>query len=372
MPSTYQVYICDPSGNRLYLLTGTNILSLNAMAIASDIGVLTLTVGGSLFPFSKIAPYSLIEVYRTNVRGATELLYETKWIMLDRMKIIDSGARTYTIIAWSGMAIIDGGEVEYMSGSSQASKSGHADDVIKTIAAENFGSSVTDATRKSYNPPLAIQASVGAAPTVTKDFARQNCKSLFQALCQMSAQDPTTPTPLYFDVAWSASLASFELRTYINQRGSDVSSKVTFSPANKNLLKGFYEEDYRQHRNWIYALGQDTGANRHVMQAKDTAQLAKSVYALREQSINSNLTATSNDTSLQNEANAGLWQYRPMVNIGGQIVDLPACAYGSDWHFGDKVTVTVDEITTTALVNAVTINLQGGVETFSVALRAQL
>lgn len=368
--SSWEIYLCNATGTRLAQLSQRCIVSLQASWAANAVAVVDIILA-PLVPWSYIMPYGILDIYRTSDGGVRSRLFDTKFLIVDYPNALSGGAETYTLRGYGGNRIIESGIVNYAAGSAYASKTNQADDMIKAIAAENFGASVTDATRKSYNPPLAIQANATAAPSVSKDFSRQNCLSLFQELCNLSAGNASTPTLLYFDVVWSDVADSFELRTYVNQRGTDRSTGaalVQFSVAKRNLADPAIEYDYRNEANYITAGGQGTGDDRILSTQYDPARLGLSPYARREKWVDSRKTTADN---IAGEALEALWANRPQRIVSGNVVNIPGCEYGTHWYHGDRVTqVSPRGDAYAALINAVSIDVSGGRENIGAALRS--
>ena len=373
MSSALEMYLCNASGQRLAMLNQANIISMHAQWVANNVSIVDIVLSPSV-PYSYLAPYAIIEVFRTSAGGVRSRLFDSKFLVVDYADGIASGVETYSIRAHGGNHIIDGGVVEYDSGSAQASKTGLADDMIKAIAGENFGGSVVDVTRKTYNPPLAIQANAGAAPSVSKDFSRQKILSLFQAICGLSAGHATTPTLLYFDVVWDDGLGSFVLTTYVNQRGTDRSTGlalVRFTLGNRNLSALNLEYDYRSEADYVYAGGQGVGASRDIATSKDIVRLGASPYARREAFIDARNNLLGDLTALQQIADQGLWENRPMRIIDGAIASVPGCEYGTHWFHGDRVVqVTPRGDQFPVLINQVDITWGGGREQIAATLRS--
>ena len=371
--SYYEIDLNTPTGTRLAQFTGDNIVSLNMARAGNNVGSLTLVIPATI-QFNYLQPDCQLEIYRTSDGGITELLTDTRWLVNKYSKQIQNGQLTYTLTCADGNDLLTRAYVLYPANdTTYTSLNTYADDEMKTVVAQNLGSSVADSTRKTYNPPLSIQANSSAAQVVPKDFAKQQLLTLFQSLADASA---TAGTLLYFDVPWSTSAGSFEFRTYINQRGSDLSSgnnQVIFDPYRQNLFNPMVEYDYTTENNYAYVAGQGAEDTRKVVVVYNTARMLVSPYGKREIFVDARqvVAGSANETaSLTAEGNAALRDNRAHKTFTGQLQSLPQCEFGTHWHFGDRVTANWDTDTFTCYISALTITLQGGKETISGTLRS--
>lgn len=372
--ATYEIYLCDPAGTRLAVLDEQTVVSLRMTRATNAAGVLQLVTKDS-YPFTYLQENGLIEVWRTSDGGVTELLTETRWLIVDYAKALSGGRRTYEVEAWSGSALLRWAIVDYAAGTAQAEKTDQADDMLKAIFDQNRSDGITDATRLAYITAVAVQADAAAAPSKTKAFSRRLLENVFSELAEASAQDATTPTRLYYDVVWDSDAGYWEFRTYTGQRSADRSTGsavVEFSPANLNLLDPRLEYDYRDEVNRVVCGGQGVEDERMTATAVDATRIGASKQNLREQFVNAtyvDANASGAAAALQAQADAALRAGRPRRIFTGTLVDTPACRFGDEWHWGDRVLATFDDVTLTVVVNAVTIDVAGGRETIRAALR---
>jgi hypothetical protein len=370
---SYQIYLCNAKGMRLMLFNEKNIISLKLARSLNAVGVLEIELPAT-FDFSIIQPDAMIEMYRTALGGSTELVTETRWLTVAFTRQLINGVKSYKLTTLSGMDLLTRAHVLYAAGNATyTSLNAAADDEMKTVVAQNLGSAVLDATRKSYNPPLTVQANATAGAVVAKDFAKQNLFTLCQSLADASA---TAGKLLYFDVVWNSNANSFEFRTYLNQRGSDLSSgnaMVQFSPYRENIRDVSVEYDYRTDINYVYVAGQDIGANRSVQVRYDATRIGVSPYGKREtfQDARQVVKGSTNEVaSLQAEGDAILRSNRPRKTFSGTMVNLPTSEFGTHWHWGDRVLASWDADTFIVMINSLTIDLSGGKETISGTLRS--
>lgn len=370
---SYAIWLCNPVGTRLRLFSEQSIVSLKLARSLNNVGTLELVIPAT-FDFASIVPDAQIEMYRTSAGGITELVTETRWLVVGFKRSLIGGVKTYTLLAYSGLDIITRACVLYPAGdTTYTSKTTHADNLMKLVVLQNLGASTADSVRLAYKPPLTIQADATAAPSISKDFAKENVFTLCTSLADASA---TAGTLLYFDVVWNNAVSSFEFRTYVAQRGQDLSSgnsMVQFSPYRENIRDVSVEYDYRNEYNYVYVAGQGTETLRTAVQRYSTARMSASPYGKREYFKDSRQVqqgSTNELASLNADGDAVLRSNRPMKIFTGTLFNTTACEFGTHWHWGDRVQATWDADTFICMISTVTIELSGGVETISGGIRS--
>lgn len=366
MASTYSVYYSDPFGNRLTTLP---FLSLSYTLAVNAVGSLSVTLPTS-FDTTLLRRDCRIEVWRSVDGGAEYLEADKQWFLRRwTVQIRDNGARTIALKALCPNYLLDGRIIAYDAGTSFASKTDTADDLIKQFARDNL---VTlDASRD-----MAGQAALGSLFTVQGDLnqaisvscaaARDNLLETCRKLAEASA---TGGTYLAFDVIWNG--ASLELRTFINQRGVDHrfpggQGPVIIGPDFGNMVDVDVDESYEDERTVVIAGGQGVASLRTIATATDTVRVAASPFGHREVFTQGN---NSDSTQLGDIADAKLRAGRPIRSVTGTIQDTPGTRYGQQWSLGDRVTVQVDGINSDARIDAVSVSVEGGKEVIDARIR---
>lgn len=232
----------------------------------------------------------------------------------------------------------------YASGTSYTSKSAAAaDDQIKTIANENFGSSISAAdrdgaeTQADVNAYLSVQASLGLGASIAKAFARRKIGDVIQELCQAST---TAGTYLSAEIV-APTESTLELRTYATQRGVDhratSGQPVILSPERGNLENARLVVDHTEEATFIVVGGQGEGANRLIATASDSTRMGLSPFGRIERFVD--MSNVSDATQLQDEADAALRNARPRITLTGDLVETPGTTRGIHFDLGDIVTV---------------------------------
>lgn len=229
--------------------------------------------------------------------------------------------------------------VAYASGSSEASKSDYADDLIKAVIRENF-TSPTDTVRTMA--ALSVAADLAAAPSVAKAFAWQNVLSVAQNICQMAAQDGTY---LGFEVRFNGTIGAYLFVTYTGQRGVDrragTAQAIVLGPTSG---VGAYsiESDWEDEATTVYAGGQGEGAARDLASATNSTAAARSPVGRAERFRQATMVAQGDTAALADEADAALYAAQARIRFDGQAQDSPGAIYGLDYDWGDLVTVLVE------------------------------
>lgn len=176
----------------------------------------------------------------------------------------------------------------------------------------------------------------------------------------------------FFDMEYRPTQKLYRFRTYLNQRGADLSTgtnKITFSPEYGNLANTVREDDYSSEATYIYAAGQGQGDERNVQTSSDTSRINSSPFG-RVEAVRDSRNTNDND-ELQSEADSFLQARRPRRTLSGRIVNASNSLYGRDWNWGDKVAVEFEGEVFTARIDTISVSLQGGRETITADIRIE-
>jgi len=359
---SHEIWLSDANGTRLTLLE--SVISFAYARVVNGIGAFSITLPNT-FSGGMIQTDGRVEFWRDGRLQTAGLIR--------KMNYADD-AKGLTTLVVGGVDMNDllrRRIVAYAAGSVQASKSGHADDVLKAIVRENLGASAT-ATRAWTGAGLTVQADVGLAPTMEKGFSWRN---VFDVVKEIADSSATAGTPLYFDIVPLVGLAStpFEFRTYITRRGLDHSATsatpVVIGVEFGTLATPSRDEDHADERNYIYAGGQGEGAAREIVEVSDLARIGISPFGRCEDFADARNESTT--AGVTEAANAALRDGRPHKTFGGNIVDSLSCRYGIEWDFGDTLTATYLGAQYTAMIKALTIAVDAtGKETIAARLEA--
>lgn len=339
MPSTYQIILKNSNGTQLTTLQ--DFFDLTYARRVNDVGVLTIIVPASYSQY--LAIDGQIEIYRKVDNGPFTLDMDTRWFIRRPSRKLTLGGQEYIqIYAEDANTLLKRRVVAYYAGSSQSTKTGNADNLMKAIVRENMGSTASDysgsaAARQLSSSLFSIQADLSQGASVTKSFAYRDVLSVLQELANASIQ---AGSYLAFDV-FSIAGGTFEFRTYSGQRGVDHrwpsgSNPVILDPQFGNLGDIDQTDDYSDARSFIYCGGQGEGTARIIQTATDATLAGLSPYGRFEAWQDARQSESS--ASVLAEAQAELWSRRAKKTFEGTILETPAVRYGVNYGFGDIVT----------------------------------
>ena len=327
--SKYEVAVKTDTGITLFILTQFTSLSAGRMDRAYMPLEITMPQDDDLFPAGTFTK-DMILVLSREQNDAMVIDGETCYFLRNIRYYHDGVKPMVYLKAYDANYIIDGREVEYNSGAAEASKTGVGCDVIKAVIRENF-TAATDTTRNLAATLFTVDANDGFGATVEKAFSRQYVYSTIQNLCNQSREAGTWIT---FDVVYNGTLPLL-FKTFVNQRGSDITDRVALSAEAGNIANPSLDFDWTNEVTACYVAGKGEGANRIVGSATNTARLNESVWSRREM-ITENYQLDI-EASLDAEAAGHLDKNSPKIVFNGEIVDTEGTLYGINWNYGDKL-----------------------------------
>jgi hypothetical protein len=340
MNNLWEAWICDPRGMRLKSLSKG--LNFALTKVSNGVGAWQMTLPGN-FNKDYLKEDRLVEFWMAPYKTMS-----MRCVMVGEIrKIRTSGYKSkmsYTISGPDENFMLADRDVAYYAGQSQTSKSGYADDLIKAVGRENFGSTASDyasdTTRRLDGYNVTVAADVSAAQAVSMGFSWKNCLSVMQNLALASKQKGTD---LYF---WMAPIfqadgtIGFELRTNINQPGSDLrygnTNGVIFAPEYGNLDEPDLVEDYSNEATYVYACGPGDEGSRLIVTGS-AAVISRSPWARREVVLD---LKNQNAGTMPDIVLAELSNRRALVSFAGTLMDTDKTKYGIHWQHGDRVTVS--------------------------------
>jgi hypothetical protein len=133
--------------------------------------------------------------------------------------------------------------------------------------------------------------------------------------------------------------SSVQLRTFINQPGTDTSDKILFADYMSNIAVPERYENYTNEVTHVIAWGAGPAGAQAYQTATDTERETRSRWRHREYSFNAG--NISDSTALQEIARRELNARRPVRRFSCELLDVsPNAIYGYHWRHGDKVKVS--------------------------------
>lgn len=251
---------------------------------------------------------------------------------------------TYTFVRAShATGLLDRRIIAYAAGSSYAQKAAAAaDDQIKTFWTENAGASIVGADRDGVETQADIsayvttQANQSLGASIAKAAARRRLLAVAQELAEAST---TAGTYLTFEII-APSETTLELRTYATQRGVDrrasSGSPIILREQAGVLENAQLEIDWRNEKTFVVAGGQGEGTARLIATSLDTTRMGLSPFGRNETFLD--MSNVADAASLQDDADSGLRQARPVVTFTGDLIETPALTRGIQFDLGDMIT----------------------------------
>lgn len=332
MAISYDIRVTDAFGEEL--CAANDFETLDCSLKENEIGAVTLTVPPT-YPISYYKKDGRLLISRSTDGSLPALIGNTHWFIRRVRKTITRGKRGYTITALHANCLLKRRIVAYNAGTAYTEKNDFADDIIKEVIRENFGSLATDTSRRWASTLLSIQADTGQGPTVAKAFTRRNVMDVCQEVAQTAAD---MGTYVGFEII-ALGATQLEFRTYIGQRGVDHTSDSN-QPVYLPLDNITVDDDWSNEVTYVYAGGLGVGANRAIGTASDTTLINESPFGRIEYFWDGR--QTENTTLLNDDARALLRANRPRRIITGDVVDTEGVRFGVHYNYGDLVSINVD------------------------------
>ena len=330
--------LADAFGNHLIEIANYHSYSYVLNCTPGAVGVLELELPRSFNPAflmrdGRIGPWRAINGRAPYNDNGAQFTIETI-----RYKSTSTFLRAYHATGIVGRRII-----AYAAGSTYTKKAAtFADDQLKTFWKENAGASIVGADRDGVETQADIsayvttQANLGTGASVAKAAARRNLLTVAQELCESSAQAGVYMT---FEII-APTESTLELRTYTTQRGVDhrasSASPIILREQAGVLETATLEIDWHNEKTFAVAGGQGEGTARLIATAADTTRMGVSPFGRVEDFLD--MSNVNDTTSLQDDADNGLYHSRPSITFTGDLIETPALTRGIQFDLGDLLT----------------------------------
>lgn len=318
--ATFEIWANGVDGARIALLE--RVMQLDYARAVGKVGAFSLVLPGADAP--PLTGGTVIEIWRNGLLEMAGFVDTLAWAGQTR------GEDWLVVSGQDGNALLARRIVAYAAGSSQASKTGAADDVMKAIVRENLGADATDTSRDLSGLAFTVEADTSLGATVTRAFAWQNVLDTLGALSQESG--------VVFDVRprLAGDAIGFEFITRPEFLGVDRSeaggAPTYFGPAFGNMEFARLEYEYRDEVTAVYAGGQGQESDRLITTA---TRSPRGPWGRREQFVDAR--SEPGQDAVESRAAAALEAGRARLRFSGELKDTPQTRYGADWNYGDKV-----------------------------------
>lgn len=332
------VRIADPLGNHLIETAAFESLDFVLNCTPGGIGVLELSLPDSV-DTSLLMRDSRIGVWRS-ISGRPPYLDNGAIYLIDFFEF--TATKTF-IRASHATSLMNRRIIAYAAGSSYTTKTAtNADNLIKTFWKENAGASIVGADRDGVETQADIsayvttQANLSQGASVAKSASRRTLLNVAQELAEAST---TAGTYLTFEII-APTESTLELHTYATLRGVDhragTLNEVILSESRGNLENAKLTIDYTNEVTFAIAGGQGEETIRLIATTADTTRMGLSPFGRIEKFFD--MANVADMTSLQDDADAGVRNGRPVILFTGDLIETPALTRGIHFDLGDMVT----------------------------------
>jgi hypothetical protein len=360
----YSVWLRDPTGNLLNVLD--NFISFEYSHTVNSIGAFTLVLPDPDYPavskiWNNIFKNGQIWFWRSVQGGPLGIDAGSYYLTRRRRRILNAnGERTIVLSGVDLNDILNRRIVAYASGSQQAKKVMAADDMLKSMFYDNFGTGA--AVGRNLSTYITYAPNYSLAHSESAEFAN---KKLLKAMQDVAASAANDGTYLAFDISLvSGASAPLAFRTYVGQRGSDrrgsSGNPLILGPDFGNMSDYSVDEDWSKENTAIYG-----GANGF---AQDTTREIGPFGRVEDY-----YQTQGNSLTEQNwEATCQLRRTRSKVVYSGNLVQTPNLRYGLQYGFGDYLPTQFAGVSADCRLDSVNIKVEAGTETVTGLLRSEV
>jgi hypothetical protein len=357
--SKHELWLTRDNGNRIALLD--SVVRFEYNKIVNGIGRCTILLPEH-FDRSLLGIDYKIEIWRSAEANFPLRLENTYRIRRPIVENDLSGMKVYEIHGVDGSELLLTRIVAFAAGSGEADKTDFVDDMMKVIVRENLGAAAgldPDGFSRSFDAAyFAVDPNFSLGPVITKSFAYRYVLTLLQDLSEVARE---AGNQVYFGI-FPNNVTGYIFRTFLNQVGQDRRypggfNPVIFSLDMGNISTPVLEDDYENEENYIYAAGQGEEAERNIQTAYDLARMTRSIWGRREGFKDSRHEEL--DAGVVAEAQAKLAEGRPRRRFSCALTSIEGSRYGSDWDFGDRVTVVYDDQQFDGMIWSVSASVDG-------------
>jgi len=338
--TTYNISLRSETGTRVD--TMSEFLELKYSLKLNKYGNMTLLMPYN-YDIDNLGPYKRLRVYRDG--KDQKLVGDTDWFVTGYGYTRDSdGSKKFIIIANTALWFFTTGPVaRYNIGVTGSSISGNADDAIKDAIRYNGGASTTDSSRKVSASYFDVDSNASAAGSI-------NAKTISDRKIGDVIKEVADAEDVYYDVVWTGSILRF--KTWYQLRGTDKSAYIKFSEARANFELTNLIYDYSNEATIAYGFGSGAAGSKTVKSTTSSRHTIGIFARLREKAVNTNLHVPS---EVQVEADMAVAQFKPVTLLEGNLKNTPTQEWMDDFELGDKVTVEVEDITATPIIDDVVV-----------------
>lgn len=377
MSVKYELWLTDEAGQRMGMLNDYSYISYTRAV--HQFGSLEFAV--PFKPFTRRYPVWFMPDWRVEVwrsPGSEYPLRREDVFLLRKPNVYtrtDDNMQMLRFYGRNGWDLLNRRVVIQRAGTSHATKTDYADDMMKAIVREQmlYDSAVDedgtpDNTRAYPEGEFSVASDVSAGPQISLSFEGKNVldvlKTIKKQTFQLYTDDPDNAR-IWYDVRPISLPGSKPLGWRFETRaglfGADRTNELEFSLENANISAPTYSISHLDEVNTVYVYGGGRGSTQIIQKVQDAARAGVSRWNLCETTISaSNETDTA---GLDSRGAAELEDKKPaedlplefLNNPGG--IHTPRSLYGLDWDLGDLLRVSYAGMQFEAEVNLVYISV---------------
>ena len=351
----YEIWLCHWDGTRLALLD--SFLSLEYTRALHNVGAIDLIVPSTFNDSYLIKDYKIM-VLRTAPSQSKRI--EGVYLIRKWRRYTDNDNTNYTQISGvCGNDIMKRRIVWAQPGTAEARKTDNACDLIKKYTrqalAETDCYGLPSSVRRGYIATyFTVQADNGQGASFTKNYEGKVLFDVANGIAGTSEGRNGVPVWWY---VYPVSASMYQLRTYLNLMGQDLSSRITLTP-DFAMANGSHEWDGTDEFNMVVGAGGPIGYGtypdyRKMEYAYNRSSIYDSPFAWREKFLD-----LGNEEDYDEIANSCYEDVMDADNLAREIFDcdlieLDVFRYGRDWDLGDKVGLNYRGLSMDAVVKTV-------------------
>lgn len=239
--------------------------------------------------------------------------------------------------------------VAYAAGSTDATATLPADDLMKFIVTQNLGSGAAAARQLSG---LAVQPNTSQGTTINRSFAHDNVLGVLDGIREYTRE---AGNEIFYRMQNNGS-GGWTFRTFAGIVGLDRTvSSLNLAEENENFVLDGVGFDATDEVTYMYVGGAGTEATRLIGTATDPGRVGLSAYNRREAFYNASQEKTQ--AGADDVAEQELSRRRARRIFSGTIVERPNYRYSIEWDFGDLLTAENNGRGYTVMVRKVQIDI---------------
>lgn len=366
MGARYKLSYYSPAGAEV--IESVIFSSLSYFRKENEVGQLSVVIP-PIYPITTFERDGRLELQRAlagqpfYLEGDTSFLIERA-----RYSTSEQGEQLIELTASDMMVVLARRIVAYPAGNTYTDKVDFADDLMKEVFSENFGTAAVDANR-DLSAYITDAADTSAGAAIAAEISWKNILDVFK---DFAAASEETGVRLIFDIVKLGSNL-YQLQTWANYRGVDHSpgspAPIEFSQDQGNLNAPELILDWTDEGNYIYVTGRGENNYQPVEERFNAASIAQSPFSRIE--VLANEGNSADPTVLQVAGDKILQERRPRILFNGEALDTPGLVYGLHYGYGDQLIAKYQGLTFLCRVNAVKIDIDSSGDKLDIRLEGE-